>query len=394
MTTIRTLTIKYALLQSLYWMVFCSIYGFASVFLLSRSFENQNIGLILASSNILSVILQPTLGAVIDKFKRLTLKWSLAILTILSIALLVSLLLSTGAPAIEALLFIAVVSLVLSMQPFINSFTFEHINSGVKINFGLTRGAGSLAFALTSYTLGLLLTRFSTIILPIACIFLLLAFLVLIFTFPETTISEVPSAPNLKSNNPLTKEKETFFKRYPRFAYFLIGAACLFLFHTIVNTYLVQIIHSLGGNDSDFGLSLMITALSELPAMLGFSYLLTKRKSGIWLKVAAISFVIRSILFLLSGSIFMLNITQLFQGLAFALYIPASTYYVNQLMQKPDYVKGQAFNIGAVTLGSVVGSFIGGWLLDHAGVPEMLSAGIVAAFIGCLLLFYSVKTDI
>ena len=90
----------------------------------------------------------------------------------------------------------------------------------------------------------------------------------------------------------------------------------------------------------------------------------------------------------------MLNITQLFQGLAFALYIPASTYYVNQLMQKPDYVKGQAFNIGAVTLGSVVGSFIGGWLLDHAGVPEMLSAGIVAAFIGCLLLFYSVKTDI
>ncbi|WP_272944480.1 MFS transporter [Carnobacterium jeotgali] len=218
--------------------------------------------------------------------------------------------------------------------------------------------------------------------------------MVLIFTFPETTISEVPSAPNLKSNNPLTKEKETFFKRYPRFAYFLIGAACLFLFHTIVNTYLVQIIHSLGGNDSDFGLSLMITALSELPAMLGFSYLLTKRKSGIWLKVAAISFVIRSILFLLSGSIFMLNITQLFQGLAFALYIPASTYYVNQLMQKPDYVKGQAFNIGAVTLGSVVGSFIGGWLLDHAGVPEMLSAGIVAAFIGCLLLFYSVKTDI
>ncbi|WP_407371977.1 MFS transporter [Carnobacterium sp.] len=168
----------------------------------------------------------------------------------------------------------------------------------------------------------------------------------------------------------------------------------MFLFHTIVNTYLVQIIHSLGGNDSDFGLSLMITALSELPAMLGFSYLLTKRKSGIWLKVAAIFFVIRSILFLLSGSVFMINLTQLFQGLAFALYIPASTYYVNQLMQKTDYVKGQAFNIGAVTLGSVAGSFIGGWLLDNAGVPEMLSAGIAASFIGCLLLFYSVKTDI
>lgn len=90
----------------------------------------------------------------------------------------------------------------------------------------------------------------------------------------------------------------------------------------------------------------------------------------------------------------MINITQLFQGAAFALYIPASTYYVNQLMQKTDRVKGQAFNVGAVTLGNVAGSVVGGWLLDNAGVPEMLSAGIVAAFIGCVLLFYSVKTDI
>lgn len=114
MTTIRMLTIKYALLQSLYWMVFCSIYGFASVFLLSQNFENQDIGLILAISNILSVILQSTLGAVVDKFEKLTLKWSLIILTILSIGLLVSLLLSAVAPAIEALLFIAIVSLVLS----------------------------------------------------------------------------------------------------------------------------------------------------------------------------------------------------------------------------------------------------------------------------------------
>ena len=394
MTTIRTLTIKYALLQSLYWMVFCSIYGFSSLFLLSRNFENQDIGLILAFSNILSVILQPALGTVVDRFEKLTLKWSLIILSVLSICLMVPLLFSTVVPAVEALLFIAVVSFVLSMQPFINSFIFETINSGLKINFGLTRGAGSLAFALTSYTLGLLLVHFSTTILLIACIVLLIAFLALVFTFPETPISEVPSTLALKIDKPLTKEKDLFFKRYPRFLYFLIGAACLFLFHTIVNSYLVQIIHSLGGNDKDFGLSLMITALCELPAMLGFSYLLTKRKSGIWLKVAAIFFVVRSILFLLSGSVFMINVTQLFQGLAFALYIPASTYYVNQLMQKTDHVKGQAFNIGAITLGNVAGSLVGGWLLDNTGVPQMLSAGAIAAIIGCLLIFYSVRTDI
>ncbi|WP_407372014.1 MFS transporter [Carnobacterium sp.] len=227
-------------------MVFCSIYGFASVFLLSRNFENQNIGFILAISNILSVILQPTLGVIVDKFEKLTLKWSLVILTILSIGFLISLLLSTGAPAIEALLFIAVVSLVLSMQPFINSFTFEHINSGVKINFGLTRGAGSLAFALTSYTLGLLLTRFSTIILPIGCIFLLLAFLVLIFTFPQTTISEVPSAPNLKSNNPLTKKKRNFFQKIPSLCLFS-NRNSLFVSFSYYCKYLFSPNHSFTG---------------------------------------------------------------------------------------------------------------------------------------------------
>ena len=62
MTKHTSLTLKYAGLQSLYWMCFCAIYGFASVFLLAKNFENQQIGVILALVNIFSVVLQPAVG--------------------------------------------------------------------------------------------------------------------------------------------------------------------------------------------------------------------------------------------------------------------------------------------------------------------------------------------
>ena len=70
-----SLYLRFSSLQGNYWMCFCAMYGFASVFLLDKNFDNQGIGFILAASNILSVVLQPTLGSLIDRLDKLTLKF-------------------------------------------------------------------------------------------------------------------------------------------------------------------------------------------------------------------------------------------------------------------------------------------------------------------------------
>ena len=62
---------------------------------------------------------------------------------------------------------------------------------------------------------------------------------------------------------------------------------------------------------------------------------------------------------------------------AFALYIPASVYYVNETMAPRDKFKGQAVMTATNTLGGVIGSLLGGFLLDHSGsLSRSLSAAL------------------
>ncbi|MEG0443151.1 MAG: MFS transporter [Carnobacterium sp.] len=395
MTKQISLTLKYAGLQSLYWMSFCAVYGFASVYLLAQNFENQQIGLILALVNIFSVILQPAFGFLIDKLVNLTLKRVISSIAVINIILLIGLIAEPGNLLLSTVLYIGVVSLTLTVQPLLNSLIFEHINEGLEINYGLARGIGSLSFAFISFFLGRALNDYSAAIIPILCIVLYSLFLLLVLTFPTTEAQLTKETVFLQQSEAKHQEIYVyFFRKYDRFIIFLMDIVFLFVFHTIINSYLIQIMTSLGGKDSDFGLSLTIAASVELPAMLGFSYLATKYKSSRLLKISSVFFVIRSLLFLGSSTVWMINFAQLFQALSFAIYVPASAYYVNQLMQTEDKVKGQALVIGATTLGSVFGNGLGGWLLDHTNVTMMLIAGVLGAAMGCLLLFYSVETEI
>ena len=390
----KSLTIKCAWLQGLYWMSFCSIYSFASAFLLAKNFENQQIGILMAVSNIISVILQPTIGSLADKSSRISLKLIISCLASTDILFLTGMVATPGNRVVNAVLYSAALALMLTFQPLLNSLIFEYINEGNNVNYGIARGVGSVSFALISYLLGLLINRYHPYFLPFVCIGLLACMLFVVQTLPATKRKEKKEkAITDFSRKILSGGFFRFLKKYDRFPLFLLALAFLFIFHTIVNTYLVQMMQHLGGNDGDVGLSLMIAALCELPAMLGFGYLISKFKSGNLLKFSGFFYVVRSLLFLFSTSVLMLNFTQILQGLSFAIYVPASVYYVNQLMKKEDKVKGQTFIVGSSTLGSVFGSILGGWLLDHAGVGAMLLLGTVAAAVGCLLLFYSVKTN-
>ncbi len=53
----KQLTIRYALLQSTYWISQCTICSFAAVYLHSKNFNNMQIGTVLALAAILSIVL-------------------------------------------------------------------------------------------------------------------------------------------------------------------------------------------------------------------------------------------------------------------------------------------------------------------------------------------------
>ena len=88
-----------------------------------------------------------------------------------------------------------------------------------------------------------------------------------------------------------------------------------------------------------------------------------------------------------AGNIALMTIAAVMQMGSFAIYIPASVYYVNEVMEEQDKFKGQALMTGTNTLGGVIGSLLGGFLIDQAGVSVMNLAGLVMAVSGAVLVF-------
>ena len=69
-TSGKMIRFYYTSLQFLYWMMFCSVYGFATLFLIYFKIDPAKIGGILALVNIVSTVLQPFISQVIIKKRK------------------------------------------------------------------------------------------------------------------------------------------------------------------------------------------------------------------------------------------------------------------------------------------------------------------------------------
>ena len=87
----------------------------------------------------------------------------------------------------------------------------------------------------------------------------------------------------------------------------------------------------------------------------------------------------------------MIYMAQVLQMGAYALFVPASVYYVNQIIEKNDMVKGQSFLTTSMTLAGVFASLAGGILLDMIGVHESLLLGAIVSVVGVVLGFLTLE---
>lgn len=381
------MTLKYAALQGSYWMTFCSIVVYSSVFLLSREFSASQIGILIAWANIFSVVLQPIIAGFADKSKKITIQRLAVLIALGGLAPLWIIFFIPNVKLMVAGLFIIVITALGILMPLINGISVYYENKGYNINFGVARGIGSLSFAIASYVLGYLIKQQGENIILVAAM-VLFAFMILMLNMFK--IKNVDSSLEQKKS-PVKSKDKYFFQEYKMFSFLLLGVVFLFAFHNMINTYLVQIITHVGGDSKDMGTSLAIAALCELPVMFLFSKLVKKISSDKLLKLSGIFFTIKSVAFYFAHSVVMIHLSQLLQVLSFALYIPASVYYANQVMKEEDKIKGQALFTAALTAGGMVGNLLGGYLIDYKGVPTMLLWCIAFSAAGMIIFFFSAR---
>ncbi len=383
-------TAKYSVIHGFYWSILCSNYSFASVFLLAKHFSNGQIGLVLALANIFAVFFQPAVAAFADRTKRISMKGLLAALTGLGgLFATVRCFISESIPALAAVLILEL-TVFFALQPLINALGMKLIDGGADLNYGLARGIGSMSYAVLSVLLGVLAERAGAGSLPIVSVvfYLMLGGSILLF---------VKRRPPAASPDPARSKKRptggflVFLRSNKRFAVLAAAVTLIFCSHTMVNNYLIQIIQNVGGTTADMGIAQGISAAVEMPAMIFFGYLVKKIRCSSILKFSLFFFSVKAGLMAAAGNLPTLFAAQLLQCCAYALFIPASVFYVNAIIGKSDAVKGQAVITSAVTLGGVAASLIGGWILDGPGVRAMLCVGTLLTVVGFVIGLFAVE---
>lgn len=390
-------TVQYSAAHSFYWSIFCSSLSFSSLFLLSKHFSNSQIGIVLALANIFSVLLQPAVAAFADTTGKISLQGLTLILTGTAGAFATARGFLSGGVAVLAVVFILELTVLFTMQPLLNAMGMQLINRGIGINFGFSRGMGSLTYAVCSVLLGILAGNAGPDFLPWVSVGLYLALGAVIFTFTKKQpTGAAPVQPEwvgarTDGKQPGSDKLFAFLVHNRRFTALMVAVALVFCSHSMINNYMIQIAKHVGGTAKEMGIATGIAAAIELPAMTLFTFLVRRIRCSSILKFSLLFFVIKTAITMAASSVWMLYAAQIFQFCSYALFIPASIYYVNEIIRKENLAKGQAFMTSAITFGGVIAGLLGGWLLDFSGVSGMLLAGLITAALGFLLGFYATE---
>lgn len=399
---------KYTFLHINYWGIYSALLGFTAVYMMSLGMSASQIGFAMACSSICSTLIQPPLATFADSTRKYTIKRITLFLAIIGISFVIGVNFLPVGNSAKVVMFVGAMASTNIMLPMLNSINVYYTNRGEYINYGASRGIGSFSYAVVSYILGYAVRIYGENIITLSAFILYILLIVSIMQFRmkkdkkdlyeqryETTteenhISESGNIENKKgdissaSNN---IDKRNFFVRHRRYMFLLCGVVFSFAFHNMTNTYMIQIVEYLGGNSRDMGISVALAAALELPTMFFFSKIVEKIDSAKLMKIAGLSFFIKSILFFMADSVYIIYVSQIMQMFSFALFIPASVYYANIIMDERDKVKGQTFMTTSFTISGVVGNLLGGYLIDNIGVHNMMAVSVISAFIGMVIVF-------
>lgn len=385
----RRYTIKYAVVQGFYWTVFCAVMGYITVFLLDKGYSNSLIGIVLALSNVAAAILQPLIAALADRYEKISLRVIIQTGSGIIILAAMGIVFCQKASVLLTACMLLVSISTIALQPFVNTLSVRLEEQGHEINFGACRACGSISYAFVSAIMGILVKYYSMLVVPFAMI--LLAVGLFVSTRILAAGGQRQGACSEKKSGKTAERKEAqglgeFFANNKRFFVFLAGIVFVFYFHMLSCNYLIQIVENVGGDSANMGIASSIAAVAELPAMIFFLVLVKRIECRKLIWISGIVFTIKSILFLTAGSIGMIYLAHLLQGGSYALFIPASVYYVGHLLEQENMVKGQSLVTTAITLGGVLASIAGGWLIDTYGVQMMLLTGTIMAAVGTIMM--------
>ena len=381
----KNLTLRYTVQQCAYWAAAAGVVSFATAFLLEKGFAASYIGILLAAGNLLSCGAQPVLASIADRIGGNIVKWFIAGLTAVSMACFASIQLLPLSQTLYGLVYLLGVFAFDAMNPLLNAVSVSYNRIGYKINYGVGRGIGSFAYAVSALVIGKVMAGLGADWMIWISLVLLGANVAATLGYPGLT----ETASQRETRNECCSVP-VFFRRYKWYCVSLLGVMLLAMFHAMTENYLIEVVSPLGGDSGTVGIALFVATAIEMVVIVNFDWLRTKISDSWLLKFAGLSFLLKSVLFLMAKNVMAIYGIQLLQATSYSFLSPTQLYYADAKVSPADMVKGQAFITAAYTLGCAIGNFIGGQLLDAFNVRVLLYAGVAMAAAGTAVFFLTV----
>lgn len=383
----KSLQMKYNILHILFWISYLSIYGYIAIFLQYKGLTNAEIGVVSGAGALLSMFVSPFISSLISKINGLTIKKMMLILYFIMLVLFVSLVFFDLPIWLIMMMYVALLCLAVSNVPFLSMICMDYLKAGKYVNFGLSRGMGSVAYAVGAVVVSQMISWINpTVIVYVYIIFSLLLLYVL-FSMSDTPVSQVPEAKKVSVF--------TIIKNYRTFFLMLLSFAFVYSASNTISTYLINIIENLGGNTSIYGIAIFFMAASEMPFMAITHNLLKKYKAETLLLAAIFFYLVRNFTICFAPNIVIVLIGMMFQGISFGIFTATIAYYVNDYLKVEDQMMGQTMiAMMSSGLGAAIGNIVGGFLQDYFGIESMFVFIGVMTVIGFVIMVLTVKDKI
>jgi PPP family 3-phenylpropionic acid transporter len=376
---------QYTLVQALYWVTSCAMCGYAAVYLLYRGLSNTLVGVVVGGAAFISLIVQPLTAQLTESIPFLTVKRMVQLIIVVMAAAFMVLTLVPLSSVGVMIVYMVMYMFNLCMQPLLSAMGMEFINRGYYLNFGLSRGMGSISYAVCAAILGFVLSGTNPDVLGYIYV-VCAAFLMVAVSIMKDLGKEEKTVKSHIIQDTDEGMLQIILKNHV-FLSLLIGFCLTNASSMGIITYTVNIIKSLGGNDATLGMANFVVAASEMPVMLLFGFMMRKSNCIKLLKVSALFFVLRPFILLLAGNLPVAFVGLMLQGMSFGLFTPAAVYYVNSALAPEKRVKGQAvFSMVTSGVSTCIGNVLGGWLQDSFGLKQMLLVSVIIAFVGFVII--------
>ena len=392
----KILNFRYFILQAMFWGTAVVNYAYMTQILEYKGFTEIEIGILNGAKLLVGIAFQVWIGVFSDKHTyTVPLKMIIAVLSVGAAILTIGLYFTGHNFAVMLFIAMGFGITFTTINPLIDSLSILYVNHGENLNFAKGRTGGSFAWAFLCLFAGWYCDYLGLKSFPLWGLFFLLILMLVAFTMPWKNIKK-ENFISFKRRKSESHPHSVLYllKNYPVYTLFLAGSAVMFMGYNLGSTFLIDIFTGLGGDNSDYGMSQFIMAISEVPA--AFIVIRMKPKVPVkWMMLCCTVFMtIKFLVPCFASSVNVIIAVQACEMLGLGLFYGASMYFISELLPEVDIVKGTTMlSVATVGVGEGLASMMCGFIRHRIGLYGLLWTSAVVCAVSIVIMFIMCRLE-